>query len=117
MPTTCYRCNKLFDLIDGHDSVKWFPDFLICEECHCLEEKEIEKDEEIMEIEFSLSDAKLDVVEYSKQLVALGCKVENHPSLTLPQLEKAINTSQATSEVKSTCINLLKGIFEEIKNV
>lgn len=58
MPTPCNNCDMIFDLHDGYRSEKWFPDVTICEDCHDLEEKEIEMDAEIESMEDEISDAK-----------------------------------------------------------
>src|SRR5699024_4415764 len=57
MPTPCQNCGEFFDLHDGYGSEKWFPNTVICENCHYIEEKEIEEDERWEEINIELSTA------------------------------------------------------------
>lgn len=45
MPTPCKCCGKIFDLNNGRGSEKWYPDTIICSECHDDEKEEIEEDE------------------------------------------------------------------------
>lgn len=74
MPTPCQKCGNLFDLNDGTGSTKWFPNTIICESCGNEEEKEIERDEEIEELQNSLSDAEWTIKDCNKRLIELGAK-------------------------------------------
>lgn len=71
MPTLCQRCNKWFDLNDGLTSEKWFHNTVICKSCGKIEDKEIEVDEEIEELEIQLSDAKWTVENCEERLAKL----------------------------------------------
>lgn len=71
-PCPCQNCGEWFDLHDGYGSEKWFPNTVICEQCHLIEEKEIEKDEEIEEQVNALEDAVWTVNESLVELEKLG---------------------------------------------
>ncbi len=58
MPTPCVKCGNWFDLHDGYGSEKWYPNTVICSNCHDEEEKEIECDEEIEELKSQIDEAK-----------------------------------------------------------
>lgn len=45
MPIVCQHCGEIFDLNDGCESQKWYPNITICEKCHEEEDDEIVQDE------------------------------------------------------------------------
>lgn len=47
MPTNCLNCGIIFDLNDGYESNKWYHNTIICANCKCKENLEIDKDEKI----------------------------------------------------------------------
>ena len=47
MPTTCDRCDCIFDLEDGYESKLWYPGTIICPTCHNDEMEEMLEDGEI----------------------------------------------------------------------
>lgn len=53
-----YVKSEWFDQPDGYGSEKWFPNTIICPECHSDEEKEIELDDEIDELKMAIDDAR-----------------------------------------------------------
>ena len=57
MPTPCQHCGEIFDLNDGFGSEKWYPNTVICEECHRKEEAEIEEDDRWKDINNEISNA------------------------------------------------------------
>lgn len=57
MPTPCEHCGEIFDLNDGCASEKWYPNIVICENCHEKEEEEIEEDEIYEDENINLSNA------------------------------------------------------------
>ena len=57
MPTPCQHCGEIFDLNDGFGSEKWYPNTVICEECHRKEEAEIEEDDRWEDINNEISNA------------------------------------------------------------
>lgn len=72
MPVPCQKCGGWFDLTEGYGSEKWFPNTVICETCFHLEEQEIEIDEEIVECQDYISDAKITIQDNEKRLRQLG---------------------------------------------
>lgn len=74
-PTPCQKCNKWFELDEGCASEKWYPNIVICEACHEEEKTEIEKDEELDDLETRLQDAEYDVNDCKKELRKLGREV------------------------------------------
>lgn len=80
MPTPCQKCGEWFDLHDGYGSKKWFPKTTICEECHELEEDEIDKDEEISQLQETIDDAKVTILEAKLRLKELGIEDESFSS-------------------------------------
>jgi hypothetical protein len=81
MPTPCQHCGKIFDLNDGWGSDKWYPKTIICEACHELEEKEVELDEEIIELRNAIGDAEFTITESKVRLVEIQ---EQHPDYEFP---------------------------------
>ena len=77
MPTPCQRCGKIFDLLDGKGSDKWYPNTVICESCGDEEEKEIERDEEIQEMKDQILNAEYDIKEAKERLKKLGYKSDD----------------------------------------
>lgn len=74
-PTPCQKCNKWFELDEGCASEKWYPNIVICESCYEEEKAEIEKDEELDDLETRLQDAEYDVNDCKKELRKLGKEV------------------------------------------
>lgn len=70
MPCRC-DCGKWFDLNDGHGSER-HPSKVICNECSEVEQREIEREEEIQEWHDQLADAELTVKEATAELMKLG---------------------------------------------
>lgn len=64
MPTPCKKCEEIFDFNDGYGSEKWFKNTVICENCHELEEAEIERDDEIENLEWEIENA-LDYIRHA----------------------------------------------------
>jgi hypothetical protein len=79
MPTPCEHCGKIFDLNDGYGSEKWHPDIVICEKCHNEEKKEIERDEEIENIENELGDAYITINDCVERAEKIGYKLQDPP--------------------------------------
>ena len=61
MPTPCEHCGETFDLNDGFGSEKWHPNIVICEKCYLIEEKEIEEDERLFDLNIEVSNALYEV--------------------------------------------------------
>jgi hypothetical protein len=76
MPCACQKCGEWFDLNDGYGSKKWFPNTVICEDCHKIEEEEIERDEEIEDLLDNISDAEYTIKHGKERLKELGYKGE-----------------------------------------
>ena len=76
MPTPCVKCRNWFDLHDGYGSEKWYPNTVICSNCHDHEEKEIECDEEIEELKSQIDEAKETISCSIKRLNELGVNYE-----------------------------------------
>lgn len=74
MPTPCQKCGEWFDLNDGCGSEKWYPNTVICEDCHEQERQEIERDEEIQELTDDISDAEITIKDAKERLIELGVK-------------------------------------------
>lgn len=85
MPTPCQKCGEIFDLLDGYDSEKWYPNTTICASCFKKEEKEIEVDEEISELKESLADAEYTIKDCTKRLIELGELSAPSSSTGVPQ--------------------------------
>lgn len=47
MPTPCQKCNEIFELNDGKESKKWFPNTTICANCREDEEQEMKDEEKV----------------------------------------------------------------------
>jgi hypothetical protein len=75
MPTPCQKCNDWFDLNDGYGSAKWFPDSTICKKCHDEEYKEVERDEEIEELQNLIDDAEITIRDSRNRLSELGVDI------------------------------------------
>ena len=75
MPTPCQKCGGIFDLNDGHGSVKWFPNTVICQNCGEEEEKEVERDEEIEDLKSQIDEANFTIREARSRLIELGVEV------------------------------------------
>ncbi len=71
MPTFCQHCGTLFDLNDGYESEKWYQNIIICANCRCKENLEIDKDEQIEDLKIKISDSEFDIKEWKKQLKEL----------------------------------------------
>jgi len=67
MPCPCNKCGEWFDLTDGFGSRKWFPNVVICEECHKDENIEIEDDE--LEKSLLVNIANGENIRYSKSVL------------------------------------------------
>ena len=91
MPTPCQKCGNWFDLHDGYGSDKWYPNTVICSDCHNDEQLEIERDEEIEELRNQIDEAKETIscsierlaelgIEYNNSLIKLESK-ENLPKI------------------------------------
>jgi len=72
MPIMCEKCDKVFDLDDGYPSQKWFKDIVICPDCYEIEEKEIERDDEIEELTSEYQDAQATIKHCKERLKELG---------------------------------------------
>lgn len=72
MPTPCQRCGEIFDLHDGYTSVRWYPNTVICNDCGWIEESEIEKDEEIVDLKLKLENALFDAKSALEELHEIG---------------------------------------------
>ena len=72
MPTPCQKCGSWFDLHDGYGSEKWYPNTVICSNCHEDEEKEIECDDEIEELKSQIDEAKEIISCSIERLAELG---------------------------------------------
>lgn len=72
MPCPCQKCGEWFDLSDGVGSDKWYPNTIICENCGNEEQKEIEIDEEVDELNMAIEDAELTIKESKERLIELG---------------------------------------------
>lgn len=72
MPCPCQHCGEWFDLHDGSGSQKWHEGTVICKMCHREEEKEIERDEEVEELQNEISDAEHTLAHARKRLKELG---------------------------------------------
>lgn len=77
MPVPCKHCGKWFDLNDGHGSVKWYPNTVICPKCGREEEAENERDEEILELKDQIQDAVYTIEDAKERLKVLGVSYEN----------------------------------------
>lgn len=75
MPTPCERCNKWFDLLDGTRSPR-NPRIVICEECADKEQKEVDEEEEIKELQKEITDAKDTIKRNTERLRELGVSVK-----------------------------------------
>ncbi len=84
MPTSCQKCGEIFDLNDGTGSEKWFPNTVICQKCGNMEEKEIERDEEISDLKSQLEDAVFTINDCRKRLKEFGIDVPL-PDVSLPK--------------------------------
>lgn len=71
MPTPCQRCGDIFDLNDGKESKKWYPNTVICTPCAATELAEIGIDEEIQELKDNISDALTDISGWQDRLEKL----------------------------------------------
>lgn len=71
-PCPCTHCGEWFDLEDGYGSDKWYPNTVICEDCHQKEELEIETDEEERNCDNNLSDAVYTINESLEELRKMG---------------------------------------------
>jgi len=70
--TSGRKCFDAFDLTDGYASEKWHKGITICPACHDLEELEIEKDEEIQDLQNAISDAEITIKDARERLKELG---------------------------------------------
>lgn len=70
-PCQCQRCGIWFDLNDGVGSKKWFPAIVISEECGNDEQKEIELDKQIEQLNSVISNAEYEIMEAKKRLLAM----------------------------------------------
>jgi len=75
MPIDCLKCGDIFDLSEGYESKKWFPNKTICPNCSELEDKEIETDEEIEDLNNLIDDAKITIRESVGRLNELGVTI------------------------------------------
>lgn len=75
MPTPCQKCGEIFDLNDGHGSIKWFPNTVICEKCADEEQIEIETDEEIQDLKNAIDDAEITIKDARTRLAELGVDI------------------------------------------
>ena len=71
MPTPCQKCNDIFDLNDGKESKKWYPDTTICTPCAATELAEIGSDELTQELKENIANAEFDLKEWKEQLKRL----------------------------------------------
>lgn len=68
MPCPCQKCGEWFDQPDGYGSEKWFPNIIICADCGCEEEKEIELDDEIEDLKSQIDEARYTLEHSQKRL-------------------------------------------------
>jgi hypothetical protein len=68
MPTPCEHCRHIFDLNDGYGSEKWHKGIVICPKCYELEEQEIERDNEILDLQNVISDAEITIKDSTERL-------------------------------------------------
>lgn len=83
MPTPCQNCGDIFDLNDGIGSEKWFPNTIICATCGNKERSEIERDEEIEQLNLDIDDAEHTLRTARARLAELSAKSE--PSTGSPR--------------------------------
>lgn len=76
MPIPCENCGRIFDLNDGYGSEKWYPTIVICEECHNVEQEEIETDDDIEDCQNAISDAEYTLKERGAELIELNEKLK-----------------------------------------
>jgi len=62
MPTPCQKCGEIFELYEGTESVKWFPDTVICRRCGDMETDEIQTEEEIENLKNQITDAEITIL-------------------------------------------------------
>lgn len=74
MPTPCAHCGGWFDLKDGYSSEKWYSGIVICEGCHTEEEAEVERDDEIEELNSQIEDAQHTIASAQERLKELEVK-------------------------------------------
>lgn len=81
MPTPCQKCEGIFDLNDGIRSEKWFPKTIICASCGDKERHEIERDEEIEQLNLDIEDAEYTLRTSRERLAELQkeAQVESEP--------------------------------------
>jgi hypothetical protein len=77
MPTPCQKCGGWFDLLDGVGSDKWFPNTVICNECGHIEQKEIERDDRIKELQDQISELEWTINDEKRELEQLKEELEN----------------------------------------
>jgi len=95
-PTPCQKCNEIFDLTGGYESVKWFPKTVICNECHTVESAEIEKDEEIQELRELIEDTEATIKDVRKRAFDLDLNVPYRINTDLIQLKASLNPEEFT---------------------
>ena len=78
-PSKCIVCNNWFDLDDGKRSKKWYVEdsLIICDDCHEIEKKEIEIDDEIEDLKNIISDNEYDIANIPSILEELQEKLAN----------------------------------------
>jgi poly(A) polymerase Pap1 len=74
MPCPCTQCSEWFDLEDGMTNPRKDNE-IICAKCARAIQEEVDKEEEIENVQAALSNAQWEVNDYKKQLHELGCKV------------------------------------------
>lgn len=61
MPVPCQKCGEWFELHKGRGSRRWYPNTVICSDCGEEEQEEIERENEIRDLEDMISDAHVDI--------------------------------------------------------
>lgn len=77
MPTPCERCGEVFDLNDGRVSPRSKATntrIVICEQCAEVEEEEIEREEEIEQLRFSIESWEHEIADAKTRLRELGAE-------------------------------------------
>jgi hypothetical protein len=68
MPTPCQHCGVIFDLHDGTTSELWYPNTIICDSCGDIEEREVELQDEMENLQLEIDDAEWTIENNNKEL-------------------------------------------------